>query len=95
MEGLYMQTELNTKQARKLVADMIAQKDTGVWRTWTNGVQKDLEDVKDRRNLCFGIIGDKFTQAECNWLRFATGCDKVHFTDNGRYLRLLGVKFEN
>jgi len=22
------------------------------------------------------------------------GCDKVHFTDNGRYLRLLGVKFE-
>ena len=85
---------LNTKQTRKLVHDMIAQKNCGVWRTWTNAVEKDLAVVKDKRNLCFGIFGDKFTQAECNWLRFATGCDKVHFTDNGRYLRLLGVKYD-
>ena len=85
---------LNTKETRKLVWDMIAQKNTAVWRTWTNAVEKDLEVVKDKRNLCFGLLGDKFTEAECNYLQFMTGCKKVHFTHNGQYLRLLGVKFE-
>lgn len=90
-----MQTELNTKQARKLVAGMIAQKNTSVWRSWTNGVQKDLEDVANRRNLCFGILGDKFTAGDCKWLKLLVGCDKVHTTFGGRYLRLVGVKYEN
>ena len=89
-----MQYDLNTKQARKLVNALIKQKDTSVWSTWTNGVQKDLENVPNKRNLCFGILGDKFTEGECKWIKLLVGCDKVHFTDNGRYLRLVGVRFE-
>ena len=89
-----MQYELNTKQARKLVNALIKQKDTSVWSTWTNAVQKDLDNVPNKRNLCFGILGDKFTEGECKWIKLLVGCDKVHFTDNGRYLRLVGVRFE-
>ena len=89
-----MQYELNTKQARKLVAALIKQKNTSVWNTWTNAVQKDLGADSTKRNLCFGILGDKFTEGECKWIKLLVGCDKVHFTDNGRYLRLLGVKYE-
>jgi hypothetical protein len=89
-----MQNTLNTKQARKLVNALIKQKDTAVWRTWTNGVQKDLDNDPTKRNLCYGILGDKFTEGECKWIKLLVGCDKVHFTDNGRYLRLLGVKYE-
>ena len=89
-----MQNTLNTKEARKLVNALIKTKNTLVWNTWTNGVQKDLEDVKDKRNLCFGILGDKFTEGECKWIQLLVGCDKVHFTANGQYLRLVGVKFE-
>jgi len=89
-----MRYNMNTKQARELVNALIKQKDAAVWRTWTNGVQKDYEDVKDKRNLCYGILGDKFTEGECKWIKLLVGCDKVHFTDNGRYLRLLGVRFD-
>ena len=89
-----MQNTLNTKQARKLVNALIKQKNTAVWNSWTNGVQKDLENVANKRNLCFGILGDKFTQGECNWIKWLVGCDKVHFTANGQYLRLVGVKYE-
>jgi len=85
---------LNTKETRKMVWDMIAQKNTAVWRTWTNAVEKDLAVVKDKRNLCFGILGDKFTEGECKWIQLLVGCDKVHFTANGQYLRLVGVKYE-
>jgi len=31
-----MQNELNTKQARKLVAALIKQKNTAIWNSWTN-----------------------------------------------------------
>ena len=89
-----MQYDLNTKQARKLVNALIKQKNTSVWNTWTNAVQKDLGADKTKRNLCFGILGDKFTEGECKWIKLLVGCDKVHFTDNGRYLRLVGVRFE-
>jgi hypothetical protein len=89
-----MQNELNTKQARKLVAALIKQKNTAIWNSWTNGVQKDLDTDPTKRNLCFGILGDRFTEGECKWIKLLVGCDKVHFTDNGRYLRLLGVKYE-
>jgi hypothetical protein len=89
-----MRYNMNTKQARKLVNALIAQKNTAVWRTWTNGVQKDLDKDATKRNLCYGILGDKFTEGECKWIKLLVGCDKVHFTDNGRYLRLLGVKYE-
>ena len=90
-----MQYDLNTKQARKLVAALIKQKNTSVWNSWTNGVQKDLDNVPNKRNLCFGILGDKFTEGECKWIQLLVGCDKVHTTDNGHYLRLVGVRFEN
>ena len=89
-----MQYDLNTKQARKLVNALIKQKDTSVWNSWTNAVQKDLENVPNKRNLCFGILGDKFTEGECKWIKLLVGCERVHFTDNGRYLRLVGVRFE-
>ena len=89
-----MQYDLNTKQARKLVNALIKQKNTSVWNSWTNAVQKDLDNVPNKRNLCFGILGDKFTEGECKWIKLLVGCDKVHFTDNGRYLRLVGVRFE-
>ena len=89
-----MRYNMNTKEARSLVRSLIKSKNAAVWNTWTNGVQKDLEDVKNKRNLCFGILGDKFTEGECKWIKLLVGCDKVHFTANGQYLRLLGVKFE-
>ena len=89
-----MRYNMNTKEARKLVNAIIKQKKTLVWNTWTNAVEKDLAVVKDKRNLCFGILGDKFTEGECKWIKLLVGCDKVHFTANGQYLRLLGVKFE-
>ena len=77
-----------------MVRSIIKSKNTAVWNTWTNAVEKDLAVVKDKRNLCFGLLGDKFTEEECKWLQFMTGCNKVHFTHNGQYLRLLGVKYE-
>ena len=89
-----MRYNMNTKEARSLVHALIKTKNAAVWRTWTNGVQKDLAADNTVRNLCFGILGDKFTEGECKWIKLLVGCDKVHFTDNGRYLRLLGVKFE-
>ena len=89
-----MQYELNTKQARNLVHALIKQKNASVWNTWTNAVEKDLAVVKDKRNLCFAMLGEKFTEGECKWLKLLVGCDKVHTTANGQYLRLLGVKFE-
>ena len=90
-----MQKELNTLQARKLVAAHLQQKNASFWNSWTNKAQKDLEDVADKRNLCFGILGDKFTEGDCKWLKLLVGCDKVHTTFGGRYLRLVGVKYEN
>lgn len=89
-----MRYDMNTKEARKLVNALIKQKDTAVWSTWTNGVQKDLAVDNTKRNLCYGILGDKFTEGECKWLKLLVGCDKVHTTFGGRYLRLVGVKFE-
>lgn len=89
-----MRYELNTKQTRNLVHALIKQKDAAVWNTWTNAVEKDLAVVKDKRNLCFAMLGEKFTEGECKWLKLLVGCDKVHTTRNGQYLRLLGVKFE-
>jgi len=85
---------LNTKQTRSILNAMIKGKNTGVWRTWTNVVQKNKEDVADRRNLCYAILGDKFTEGECTWLKIVTGCERVHNTNNGRYLRLVGVKYD-
>jgi len=41
------------------------------------------------------MLGEKFTAAECKWIKLLVGCDKVHTTANGQYLRLLGVRYEN
>ena len=90
-----MQNELNTLQARKLVHTLIKQRNASVWNSWTNKAQKDLEDVANRRNLCFAMLGDKFTLGDCKWIKLLVGCDKVHTTANGRYLRLVGVKYES
>ena len=86
---------LNTLETRKVVYDMLAQKNSAVWNTWTNTVEKDKAVDNTVRNLCFGVIGDKLTEAECAWLKFVTGCRKVHTTANGQYLRLLGVKYDS
>ena len=88
-----MQNKLNTKQARNLVHALIKQKNAGVWNSWTNKAQKDLEDVVDKRNLCFAILGEKFTAGDCKWIKLLVGCDKVHTTANGQYLRLVGVRY--
>ena len=88
-----MQYELNTKQARNLVHALIKQKNAGVWNSWTNKAQKDLASVKDKRNLCFAMLGEKFTAGDCKWIKLLVGCDKVHTTANGQYLRLVGVRY--
>jgi len=90
-----MRYNMNTKQARKLVATVLAEKNAYYWNTWTNTVEKDKAVDATKRNLCFAIVGEKFTEGDCRWLKLLVGCDKVHTTANGRYLRLLGVKFEN
>ena len=46
------------------------------------------------RNICFGTGGERLTLADCRWLRFATGCKRVHVTDGG-YVRLVHVAYEN
>ena len=88
-----MQYELNTKQARNLVHALIKQKNASVWNSWTNKAQKDLASVKDKRNLCFAMLGEKFTAGDCAWIKLLVGCDKVHTTANGQYLRLVGVRY--
>ena len=90
-----MRTELNTLQARKLVATVLAEKNAAFWNSWTNTVWKDNTKVANKRNLCFGILGDKFTEGDCKWIKLLVGCDKVHTTANGRYLRLVGVRYDN
>jgi len=87
-----MRYNMNTKEARSLVRSIIKSKNTAVWNTWTNAVEKDLAVDATKRNLCFGLLGDKFTEGECKWLQLLVGCDKVY--TKGQYLRLLGVKFE-
>ena len=42
----------------------------------------------------FGVGGERLTAADCRWLRFATGCKRVHVTDGG-YVRLVHVAYEN
>ena len=90
-----MQNKLNTLQTRKLVAAHLQQKNAAFWNSWTNKCYKDLAAVADKRNLCFGILGDKFTEGDCKWLKLLVGCDKVHTTFGGRYLRLVGVRYDN
>ena len=89
-----MRYDMNTKEARNLVRSIIKSKNTAVWNTWTNAVEKDLAVDATKRNLCYGILGDKFTEGECKWIKLLVGCDKVHTTANGQYLRLVGVKYE-
>ena len=86
--------ELNTKQARKLVAAHLQQKNASFWNSWTNKCYKEHASVADKRNLCFGIVGERFTEGDCKWLKLLVGCDKVHTTFGGRYLRLVGVRYE-
>ncbi len=62
-----MQNKLNTLQARKLVATVLAEKDASFWNSWTNVVWKDNAKVADKRNLCFGIVGERFTEGDCKW----------------------------
>ena len=90
-----MRYELNTLQTRKLVATVLAEKNAAFWNSWTNTVWKDNAKDADKRNLCFGIVGERFTEGDCKWLKLLVGCDKVHTTANGRYLRLVGVKYES
>ena len=90
-----MQNTLNTLQARKLVATVLAEKNAAFWNSWTNKCYKDLTAVANKRNLCFGIVGDKFTTEDCAALQAQVGCERVHTTANGRYLRLVGVKYES
>ena len=90
-----MHYNLNTKQARNLVHTLIKQKNASVWNSWTNKAQHNLEDVADKRNLCFAMLGEKFTVGDCKWIKLLVGCDKVHTTANGQYLRLVGVKYES
>ena len=89
-----MRYNMNTKEARKLVATVLAEKNARYWNTWTNAVEKDKAVDATKRNLCFATVGEQLTEGDCNWLKLLVGCDKVHTTANGRYLRLLGVKFE-
>jgi|DEB0MinimDraft_6_1074348.scaffolds.fasta_scaffold183707_2 hypothetical protein len=90
-----MQNKLNTRQARELVATVTAEKNIAIWDTWTNAVWKDCAKVADKRNLCFGNIEERFTEVDCKQLKQLVGCDKVHTTMDGRYLRLVGVKYES
>ena len=61
--------ELNTLQARNLVAALIKQKDARVWNSWTNTVWKDKAKDATKRNLCFAMLGEKFTAGDCKWIK--------------------------
>ena len=89
-----MRYNMNTKQARNLVHALIKQKNASVWNSWTNTVEKNKAVDGTVRNLCFAMLGEKFTKADCKWIQLLVGCDKVHTTANGQYLRLLGVRYE-
>ena len=88
---------LNTKEARKLVRNLIAQKQgTYCYYSATNKKVTAGADDATKRNLCFGIGGDMFTESECNRIKELVGCKRVHttFYEGKEYLRLIGVKFE-
>ena len=89
-----MRYNMNTLEARKLVATVLKEKKASFWRSWTNMVWEDNTKSTTKRNLCFGIVGERFTEGDCKWLKLLVGCDKVHTTFNGRYLRLVGVKYD-
>ena len=85
---------LNTKQTRKLVRGMLALKQCSIWGTWTEQVVRNKRVDTALRNICFATAGERLTAADCRWLRFATGCKRVHVTDGG-YVRLVHVAYEN
>lgn len=84
---------LNTKETRKLVRGLLAQKRCYIWRTWTEQVVRNKRVDNTLRNICFGVGGERLTLADCRWLKFATGCKRVHVTADN-YVRLVHVAFE-
>ena len=84
---------LNTKQTRKLVRGMLALKQCCIWGTWTEQVVQNKQVDNTLRNICFATAGERLTLADCRWLKFATGCKRVHVTDGG-YVRLQHVAYE-
>ena len=89
---------LNTTEARKLVRNLVAQKqDAYIYYTATNKKVTAGADDATQRNLCFGIGGDTFTQGELDSIKQRVGCKRVHttFYQGKEYLRLIGVKFQN
>ena len=84
---------LNTKQTRKLVRGMHALKQCNIWGTWTEQVVRNKRVDNKLRNICFAVAGERLTLADCRWLKFATGCKRVHVTADN-YVRLVHVAYE-
>ena len=84
---------LNTKQTRKLVRGMLALKQCNIWGTWTEQVVRNKRVDNKLRNICFAVAGERLTLADFRWLKFATGCKRVHVTADN-YVRLVHVAYE-
>ena len=85
---------LDTKQTRRLVKTLAFGQGISLRNhSWTDAHNTD----NSKRNLCYEMNGiKKFTQGDCNFLQFMTGCKNVQLTTSDRgynYLRLTGVKF--
>lgn len=84
---------LNTKQARTLVRTYAEAKGVAIRNaSWTNKCKDE-----HKRNLAFEcLFGTAFTESDCAWLRWMTGCAEVRTTTSEQglnYVRLLGVEF--
>ena len=84
---------LNTIETRKMVRDFAEAQGVALRNaSWTN-MSKD----SNKRNLGFEMLfGTKFTESDCAYLKWMTGCKKVRTSTSERgfnYVRLLGVAF--
>ncbi len=84
---------MNTRQTRRLVRDYAEARGVAVRNaSWTNKCRDE-----HKRNLGFEcLFGTEFTESDCAWLRWMTGCSEVRTSTSERglnYIRLLGVEF--
>ena len=84
---------LNTKETRKMVRAFAEAQGVALRNmSWTN---KSADDSK--RNLGFEMLfGTKFTESDCAYLKWMTGCKTVRTSTSEQgfnYVRLLGVAF--
>jgi len=84
---------LNTIETRKMVRDFAEAQGVAL----RNGGYTNKCADESKRNLAFEMLfGTKFTESDCAYLKWMTGCKTVRTSTSEQgynYVRLLGVQF--